>query len=208
MLSTDCVEHVAGQIVRFIVAVMGKLAIGVVAVFMGVAALAGALQALVGGLADRPVAVALSSSGCVGVAATVRVASDGAVMDIRAQACRTGPEARLATEDAAFAGLAIAAWRTSGPQLAFLAITLGRSADHPDEGLPPRTLVLTGAEAAARWGPRPAAAGADTLQQVRAALNTGLWLSGSCGSVLLATMLMAALACGIRRGVGVIWFVR
>ena len=134
---------------------MLKLAGCLIAVLAGVGVLCGLGLRLTAHSGDTVVVVAVPGCGQVSVAYGF-IGDDGA-LSVRADACRPPGTAALLTEQRSFASVGASVWRTPGPAVDTIAITLDRSTERPDGAQPPRTLVLSGDEAAARWGSRPVA---------------------------------------------------
>jgi hypothetical protein len=172
-----------------------------IAVLSGLAVASGVAIALLD--PGAVVSSGFTSAGCDGISAVYGRVGDRWTMSVRADACHAADPAALSSESTSFAVLGAAAWRTPGPSLSSVAITLGRSADRPDGREPPRTVVLTAEQAAARWGPRPAPPRSDRPLLVRAALGDMVWLTG-LGAVALSCGVAAVLAARAARRLGVV----
>lgn len=171
-----------------------------IAVLVGLVVVSGIAVALLDQPPDR---IGITVVGCDGVGADYGRTGDRWTMSVRVGACHPSGRAALSSEQASFATLGAAAWRTPGPSLNSIAITLGRSADRPDSRAPPRTLVLTGEQAASRWGARPVRPVSDT----RAALGDVVWLAGFGAAGLSYGVAAALAACAARHaGVVAIWW--
>lgn len=158
-----------------------------VGVLVGLAVLSGVVLALLG-RAQAQVDVAVA--GCDGVSVVYERIGDRWSVAARTAQCHLPDPAALASERTSFDTLGAAVWRMPGPPLDTVALTLGRSADRPDDQTPPRTLVLTGEQAAARWGPRPVRSEAGTAAGMRAVLGDVVWSAGF-GAAGLACMVAA-----------------
>lgn len=179
---------------------MLKIAGCLIAVLAGLAVVSGVVLAVF----DRPPSrIDLTVVGCDGVTVTYGRTGDLLTVSVRAAACHAPDRTALASERASFNALGAAAWRTSGPALGSVALTLGRSADRPDGQAPPRTLVVTGEQAAALWGPRPGCPGTDSPLPARAALSDIVWSAGF-GAAVLSCGVAAALAARALRGAGMV----
>lgn len=179
---------------------MLKVAGCLIAVLSGLVVVSGVVLALLG---CGPARTVFTVAGCEGAGAIYGRVGDRWAMSVRADACHAADPAALSSESTSFAVLGAAAWLTPGPSLSSVDITLGRSADRPDGREPPRTMVLTAEQAAARWGPRPTPPRSDHLLLVRAVLGDMVWLSG-LGAAGLSCGVAAVLAARSARRMGVV----
>lgn len=180
---------------------MLRVAVCLIVVLAGI----GALSGIALGMSDRSdVAFVVAVPGCGRVNAAYGLLGGEGALSVRAEACSPPGATGLLPENASFAALGMAVWRTPGRLVGSIALTLDRSAERPD-GAQPRTLVLSAAEASARWGARPETpdSGPSTL---RAVLRDVLLLSGF-GAALLSFVVVGGLMVGVaRRGsVVVLW---
>jgi hypothetical protein len=179
---------------------MSRIAACAIAIMIGLCGAIGVALALI-----RPAtAVVVAVPGCDRVAAVYGLVGDQAALAVRADACHLPGRAAYRTENASFDVLGESAWRTPGPSLDRIEISLDRSADrYPGR----RTLVLTADQASQRWGPRPVD-GADRDRTVRAALNDALWLCGFTAAGLAFLVVMLAVVRALRRADVVVLWIR
>jgi hypothetical protein len=179
---------------------MSRFAACAIAILIGLCGAVGVALAVV-----RPAtAVVVAAPGCDRATAVYGLVGDQAALAVRADSCGLPGRSAYLTEMASFDVLGAAAWRTPGPSLDRIEISLDRSADRYSGR---RTFVLTADQASQHWGPRPVDV-ADQGRTVRAVLNDVLWLCGFAVAGLSFLVVVPLVVRALRRAGGVVLWLR